>query len=557
MTSNTCHSTMKTLRAIQDILACLNTPRSLAVWLLFKNDEHDQLVDLKIDPGQYIDAEKFRDDYLATELLSKATFLKLSTDPLQKGKEKFEEAEIQCRLINGRFSAIPYCRDALPEWFTFVDHSAKRFISKVCGDFDRFLNDSVSQGRFGPGASLNVTGGKVSLYEKMRSKPQSTSKLVVYCQHLLDPRWVAGSLEADGLCSAVDREFCDVVRGNKVTFVPKNSKTHRPIAIEPSLNSWLQLGIGGALRSRLARHGINLNDQSINQTKARCGSIGGDLSTIDLSSASDTVSEGVVRWLLPEYLVEFLDVARSQFYTLDGQSLRYQKWSSMGNGYTFELESLIFASLIYGVCEYKGLDFKECSVYGDDLICHTSMASLLLQVLEWYGFKVNPKKTFVTTSFRESCGEHYFGGKSCKPFYIKELLADDFSVVRLHNAVWRWCQQDPYFFDDRFSKVILKLRGTLNEKWSEAPPIFGDSALHPIRDITRMRNGFVHYRLRKFRSRKRRGTHYHPMVTVALQLIGTDSSSAGFYTARGRSSSMTSVTTPGDPFYVPWLNQAF
>lgn len=63
--------------AIFDFLLSLNTPRSLAVWLLYKHGEHQQLVDLEVDPLHYDLAERFRDDYVATSFLSKANFLRL------------------------------------------------------------------------------------------------------------------------------------------------------------------------------------------------------------------------------------------------------------------------------------------------------------------------------------------------------------------------------------------------------------------------------------------------------------------------------------------------
>lgn len=144
--------------------------------------------------------------------------------------------------------------------------------------------------------------------------------------------------------------------GNKVTTVPKNSKTDRVIAIEPLMNMYVQKGIGGAIRHSLRSVGINLNDQTSNQRLAREGSLQGKLATVDLSSASDSVSLLLVEELLPPDWVAAIKLCRSPCGVLpDGSVINYQKVSSMGNGFTFELESLIFWAACSSVCQYLRL----------------------------------------------------------------------------------------------------------------------------------------------------------------------------------------------------------
>lgn len=45
-------------RVIRDFLEALGTPRALAVWLLFVNNEHEQLIRYSINPSDYLDSDK-------------------------------------------------------------------------------------------------------------------------------------------------------------------------------------------------------------------------------------------------------------------------------------------------------------------------------------------------------------------------------------------------------------------------------------------------------------------------------------------------------------------
>jgi hypothetical protein len=218
-----------------------------------------------------------------------------------------------------------------------------------------------------------------------------------------------------------------LARGNTVTFVPKNAKTDRPIAVEPRWNIWMQKGVGRFLRNRLKLFGVNLDFQGLNQALAIYGSRTGKYATIDLASASDTVAYEVVQALLPEPWLTIFSALRSPSYRLDGEWKDYHKWSSMGNGYTFELESLIFWALCSSINE-------DVAVYGDDLIVPTESYQQVVRVLEVCGFKVNTEKSFSSGCFRESCGTDAFDGETVTPIYWKDTL-DDQGTLRLVNQI--------------------------------------------------------------------------------------------------------------------------
>lgn len=215
---------------------------------------------------------------------------------------------------------------------------------------------------------------------------------------------------------------------DKLDFVPKNAKTERAITVGGSLNLMVQLAIGDFMAERLRVHAKqDLRDQSRNQKMALTGSLDGSLATLDLSSASDTISRELVYMLLPVEWAMILDVCRSDTCSYQGSTIQLEKFSSMGNGFTFPLESLIFWALSSS-CNPEGF----ASVYGDDIIVPTESVPLVREVLTVAGFTLNMEKSFWTGPFRESCGADYFGGIDIRPYYQKELLSPA-ELFRLHN----------------------------------------------------------------------------------------------------------------------------
>jgi len=186
---------------------------------------------------------------------------------------------------------------------------------------------------------------------------------------------------------------------------------------------FIQKGIGNYFRKCLRTHNINLNDQSINRSLAREGSITGKLATLDLSSASDSVSMGLVALLLPECWCTLLDSVRSPVTIIDGDEHLNHMYSSMGNGFTFELESLLFFAITKACCYFRG-SRGVVSVYGDDIICPTDVVPELTYALSFFGFSVNSEKSYDSGPFRESCGGHYYDGFDITPFYIRKPILD-------------------------------------------------------------------------------------------------------------------------------------
>jgi len=121
----------------------------------------------------------------------------------------------------------------------------------------------------------------------------------------------------------------------------------------------------------------------------------------------------------------------------DDSWIPVEKISSMGNGFTFELETLIFWALTKSVCEVNEETSARVIVYGDDILCPSKVMPQLLEVFDFCGFSINTEKTHYQTPFRESCGKHYFMGEDVSPIYQKELPNDLGEAYRLANRVRR------------------------------------------------------------------------------------------------------------------------
>jgi len=237
-----------------------------------------------------------------------------------------------------------------------------------------------------------------------------------------------------------DQLVLEVVPGNVMFTVPKKTDIDRCACKEPDINMFIQKGVGNHFRDSLRRIGINLNDQSRNRSLAQSGSRDGKLATLDLSSASDSVTVQLVAEMLPVCWYTLLDSIRSPVTIIDGEEHVNEMFSSMGNGFTFELESLLFYSILKTTQFFTGVS-GIVSVYGDDLIIPTGMVPAAIYCLNYFGFQVNSEKSFWTGSFRESCGGHYDAGIDITPFYIKEPIKYLVDVIDLANKLRQWASR--------------------------------------------------------------------------------------------------------------------
>lgn len=403
--------------------------RRLANSFFYEDDDLClQLIKTELDPA----SDTFRADYAAVEFLSKYKFFGVDIDKRQAAIDKFKSVEAALVLSDRDLEALKVVDWVSPSNLraSRIIHLASRKISRLLGPFD--WDQCVRFMGFGPGAVHGLKNRDAYPAIKMsRKNPTVTSGA-------LDLGLTA--LKFFDLWSKASGGGLTTVPGNKIVTVPKNAQTDRVIAIEPLMNMFLQKGIGGVIRTRLKRRtNVDLDDQSRNQFFSGVGSITSELATLDLSSASDSLSVKAVETLLPEDWVTAIMQTRSPVGVLpDGSVVRYRKVSSMGNGYTFELESLIFWALTSSVVESLGADTQTVCVYGDDLIVPTHTVRDVIWILALFGFKTNTKKTHVDGAFRESCGKHYLGGLDITPLYLKDRVDSVHRLIWFANSVKRF-----------------------------------------------------------------------------------------------------------------------
>jgi len=428
-----------------------------------------------------VDVRDFSLDYWARCLLSKYPNLQSGIDTRAVAMETWRGAEDACRATNHKLVSRRWYENPDFHWDREVLWEARRFCQSVLGDFT--WDSAYLHCDYGPGASIGVPSVRRALRYKIGcKKPTATGTCEsLYTAYLQHNERLARFVEQNNVVP----EWVD---GNRVTTVPKSAKTDRVIAIEPLMNMFFQKGIGGLMRLRLLRFGCNLNDQTVNRTLALEGSKSGQVATLDLSSASDTVSRELVNHLLPDDWLLAMDTVRSTHSVLDGERYFLQKYSSMGNGFTFELESLIFLSIAQAIRKlaFPAIKSRQISVYGDDIIVPVEMATTLANSLAAYGFSVNSKKSYWHGSFRESCGMHGFGGVDVTPVYIKSQVDCPERSLWLLNSVRRLAHRSlgtGYGCDKRFQQAWELIFSSLPLRFRQLsiPEGFGDGGV--LRDF--------------------------------------------------------------------------
>jgi hypothetical protein len=267
----------------------------------------------------------------------------------------------------------------------------------------------------------------------------------------------------------------------RVISVPKTLKTPRIIAIEPTPMQYMQQSILESFVLHLRESNdflyrmIGFDDQTPNQRLALKGSRDGSLATLDLSEASDRVSNQHVRHLLHRHphLRRGVDACRSRKADVPGKGvIRLAKFASMGSALCFPIEAMTFLVTVFlGIEAEQGYTMtrariRELShqvrVYGDDIIIPTGYADPVVRMLESFGFLVNESKSFWTGRFRESCGKEYYSGQDVSPIkfrrefpsslgHVQELV----SLVSFRNLLYEkglWITA--FKLDSKISKVL-------------------------------------------------------------------------------------------------------
>lgn len=336
----------------------------------------------------------------------------------------FIGAERQCRITNKRLDWYYLHRERIAPAVSVLLDRMERWIHSTLGPIQPFM-DSIP-------LNIRLTNGASSaLKRKVASPARKLAKANNLCA-------TAGSVP---YLRALGRYFglkllpgYQVTRSNRVAFVLKNWLTKRTIAAEPEGSLPFQLCFDTYAKGQLRRVGVDLSSQLKNQELARRASRGERIATLDLKTASDTCAYNAVAWLFPTPWFDYLRAHRSSSYTVKVRedvvrvvkTGEYAKFSSMGNGSTFTIETLLFAA----ACKASGA--SVWSVYGDDIIVDADKAEAVIEVLRFLGFTVNSSKSHLSGPYHESCGEHWYEDRLITPFYLRN---DDLGGAKLCHAV--------------------------------------------------------------------------------------------------------------------------
>lgn len=303
------------------------------------------------------------------------------------------------------------------------------------------LNRAINHGKTGPGSSRGTK--HTDFVGKMFNSTLTTydASLWEYYRSSIPTLWKAAELVREKQYGRPE-----VVKASRMTFAKKNHDVSRVINTEASLEMYFQLGLGYCMEDFLKVYfNIDLSKQpDINSNLARLGSIDGSIATIDLKSASDLDSYSFVSWFMPSQAVKPLDSVRAKCIELpDGTVVDLHMFSTMGNGFTFPLITILFASIVEAAYEELGLptwnfsSMPAFSVFGDDIICVRQAYDKVCSLLEWCGFTVNRHKSFNSGSFRESCGSDFYKGHDVRGIYVKKLYHET-HYYSIFNSLTRW-----------------------------------------------------------------------------------------------------------------------
>lgn len=437
-----------------------------------------ELTKMSFNPSESDDIGTVREDFVLSSLFKKTRFSVPGVDAKTRreaAEALFLKYEAQCYRTNQRFLSLiegDYS-DVHPDAIAHFD-VLRRKIRWALGPIPNQLDL-----RFGKGSTFETRGLCATIADKIENEPSMTRSLEPVTSLWEETAW-ARSIR-------YRQRGPRIVRGNRFTTVPKTAIVDRGICVEPSLNVSFQLALGRHIRSRL-KHKLRVDldfGQGYHQDLAQLASRDGSMATLDLSGASDTVAYHFLRYILPGDWFELLCFMRSSHTLFQERWVRLEKFSSMGNGYTFELESLVFKCICDTVAEACGTSPLANYVYGDDMIVPAHIAGATMSFLRYCGFSINEEKSFVDGPFRESCGGDFFKGKPTRAYYLKDLPAAPQHWIALANGIRRMAHLEPgddfrshpYYPAwcrclDAIPTAIRRLRG---------PESLGDTVIHDDR----------------------------------------------------------------------------
>lgn len=270
----------------------------------------------------------------------------------------------------------------------------------------------------------------------------------------------------------------------KVITVPKTLKGPRTIAMEPLVMQMAQQSVKDYLVRKIASSPltsghINFKDQGINQRLALESSITRALATLDMKDASDRIHKDYVydMYSVNPVLRDLMFCTRSSKASVLGQHISLNKYASMGSALCFPAMSLYFYCVIAtSLLKQRGLvpsykTIQKCTrsvyVYGDDIIVPTRMVDSAVSMLTKFGNIVSHSKSFIKSSFRESCGLDAYKGVNVTPIYVRstppQKWTDASQLISYVETANQFFDSGRYNIFNYMKNVVENVLGVLPE----------------------------------------------------------------------------------------------
>lgn len=244
----------------------------------------------------------FKRDYLAKEAFSK--FLDPKEVPPATRRDaainKWLAAELQNRSTNVR---LLHLEEKDFGWTTGAQLKTRvrKIIERTLGALPFDVLERASHTN---GASTRVRRSPTAALQKLTEGAHCSTSALQHWANFL-PSWG----ETPGVVGRLRAQTVEIQESSVLFTVEKKSTIDRVACKEPEINMCLQRSVGLVIRQRLRRVGIDLNDQTRNQGLAATA-WRDKQATIDLSSASDTISTQLVIEMLPFEWFSLLDDLR-------------------------------------------------------------------------------------------------------------------------------------------------------------------------------------------------------------------------------------------------------
>lgn len=461
-----------------------------------------------------------------TDLFKKFSFSRDLRTPAQLKEDSIKKfMDNQVRLLN---FCIPKGNPVVQD----ILFRARGYADQILGDFSPL--EICERATFGKKSSVGIPMRKACEGERYEAPMTGSDALIEWFDRYYGT-WNRPALEYAKSRAALSQKppyrSVDIL---EAVLVPKTWKSLRMIMPNTTLGTLYSGGLGKVIEDRLRSFGYDIKHlQPVHGELARFGSLTGSLVTADQSMASDNITIQLVDEILPFRWASALKYGRIAEISLYGTRVVTPTFSTMGIGFTFPLQTLIFLCLLLAIRDYCELDEQAVvSVFGDDLIYDVRMHSTVVDVFPFLGLVLNADKTFATGLFRESCGQDYYRGIDVRPFHLGEATglsagkrrAESYLYTVINGLARRW---SVYEAPLTFAYLIGEIRRIRGSEVLLVPLDFPDTAgvkvspedsflLGIERKIHRGSDGMYHFRCLAFEADTRSEKRHTPYLYRTL-----------------------------------------